>query len=299
VSLIQNALEKMRRTGSAAGPHGEVASLREAVPAADPKLAAHAAVSPVPQARQIAIDWGAVRAAGYLPDEAQTRRLADHYRQIKRPLIDKALAAESTPDARMILLTSAMPGDGKTFTAVNLALSMARERDVSVLLVDADLPRYRISEIFGLRSEPGLVDALMDESMDVESCVIRTDVNGLDVLPAGVTSEHATELLASARMAQIVARLLSRNPRRLVLVDSAPLLGSTEAQALVTIPGQIVLVVRAGVTPRHAVLDAVARLDGSKFRGLILNDATTARGSGYYYGYSSYGKSTTESSRTD
>jgi len=288
VSLIENALEKMRRTSAAAGRQAEAGDLRDSL---GPQSGANAAVGEFSelQTKRITIDWAAVRAAGYLPDEEQARRFADHYRQIKRPLIDKALAPDSAPDSRLILLSSALPGDGKTFTAVNLAISMARERDVSVLLVDADLPRSRITEVFGMRAEPGLIDALVDESVDVESCVVRTDVQGLEVLPAGAMVENATELLASARMVQVASRLLARNPRRLVLFDSAPILGSSEARALVKIPGQIALVVRAGVTPRQAVLDAVTHLDEKKLQGLILNEATTARGSGYYYGYSSYG----------
>jgi protein-tyrosine kinase len=299
VSLIENALEKMRRNRSAEGRQADPASPRELAAASSTAAADRSSESSEAQRRRLAVDWDAVRAAGYLPDPDEAHRFADHYRQIKRPLIDRALARDSAPDARLILLSSALPGDGKTFTAVNLALSMARERDVSVLLVDADLPRSRISQILGMRGEPGLVDALETDSHDVESYVVHTNVEGLDVLPAGETVESATELLASARMEQIAARLVSHNPRRLVLFDSAPLLGSSEARALVKIPGQIVLVVRAGVTPRQAILDAVAHLDASKLQGLILNESTTARGSGYYYGYSSYGSVGKESARKD
>lgn len=299
MSLIENALEKMRRGSSADGRRADSVTLRDASPASDPSRRVGVAESSVRQARHIDIDWTAVRTAGYMPEENQAHRFADHYRQIKRPLIEKALSRDSAPDARLILLTSALPGDGKTFTAINLALSMAQERDISVLLVDADLPRSRITEVFGLRSAPGLVDGLLSESEDVESYIVHTDVDGLDILPAGRSAANATELLASARMGQIAARLLARKPRRLVLFDSAPLLGSSEARALVKIPGQIALVVRANVTPRHAVLDAVTHVDEKKLHGLILNEATTGRGSGYYYGYSSYGsRGNTEDSIT-
>ncbi len=145
----------------------------------------------------------ALRNAGYLPAEGLERRFADHYRQIKRPLIERALAGE--PGMRLILVSSALPGDGKTFTSLNLALSMARERDVSVLLVDADAPRAHISEVLGIRGERGLLDALSDESLDVESLIVETDVRGLEILPAGKFVENATELFASARMDQIAA----------------------------------------------------------------------------------------------
>lgn len=298
MSLIENALEKMRRSSPAADRSRDPMGSRDGAAASDQDATARSDRSSDSDVRRITIDWAAVRAAGYLPEETASRRFADYYRQIKRPLIEKAFAAESTVDMRMILLTSALPGDGKTFTAINLALSMARERDTSLLLVDADVPRSRISEIFDLRDKPGLVDALVHESRDVESYVLHTDVRDLDILPAGAQVENATELLASARMAQIAARL-TRHPRRLVLFDSAPLLGSTEARSLVKVPGQIVLVVRACETPRQAVLDAVAHLEEGKLQGFILNEAPTARGSGYYYGYSSYGTAGRESAGGD
>lgn len=288
MSLIESALEKMRRNSGVAGQGVESPAVRPPPSSADAALDNHASESRERPARQFAVDWAAVRTAGYMPEVSQARRFADQYRQIKRPLIEKALAATSAPDARLILVTSALPGDGKSFTAINLALSMAVERDISVLLVDADLPRSRVTEILGLPSSPGLVDALANQSDDVESYILQTDADGLEVLPAGRTVENATELLASARMREIATQLLAHNPRRLVLFDSAPLLGSSEARALVKIPGQIALVVRACVTPRQAVLDAVAHLDERRLQGLILNEAMTARGSGYYYGYTSY-----------
>ncbi len=237
------------------------------------------------------LDLTALRNAGYLPEIGLERRFADHYRQIKRPLIEKALSGAK--DARVILVTSALPGDGKTFTSFNLALSMARERDISVLLVDADAPRARVSDVLGLRKARGLLDALADESLDVESLVTRTDVRGLDVLPAGRFIDNTTELFASERMGQIATRLASRNPRRLIILDSAPLLASSEARALTRLPGQVVLVARAGTTPRQAVVDAIAHLDKQKLQGVIVNQVPVRKiGSGYYE-YGSYGSEQT------
>lgn len=277
MSLIEKALGKMRNAGSPA------VVLK---PASMPSEA-----SMLPEnTRRISVDRSALRAAGYLPEELEERRHADYYRQIRRPLIEKARTAGGAAEIRLILLTSALPGDGKTFTAINLALSMARDQDLSVLLVDADLPKAHISRVFGVQNEPGLADALLDESRDVESLVLRTDVRGLDILPAGKSSDAAAELISSARAAQITARIVGRNPRRVALIDSSPLLVSSEARALVQIPGQIVLVVRAGRTPNQAVLDAIAHLDKKKLQGLILNEARVRGGSDYYYtDYSSAG----------
>lgn len=288
MSLIESALEKLRtpRTVGAAVTGAQ----RAATPATPPPPRAAALAAP-PSVhhvlKRIVIDVQHLRSAGYLPAEGLERRFADHYRQIKRPLIERALTGE--PCMRLILVSSALPGDGKTFTSLNLALSMARERDVSVLLVDADAPRARVSDVLGIRGERGLLDALRDESLDVESLIIETDVRGLEILPAGKFVENATELFASARMDQIAARISARNAKRLIVFDSAPLLASSEARALLRVPGQVVLVVHMDVTPQRAVLDAVSHVDKNKLQGLILNHTPFKARAGYY-GYGGYGQ---------
>jgi exopolysaccharide/PEP-CTERM locus tyrosine autokinase len=289
VSLIETALEKLRRSESEGVPSPSAKRAAGTVqgPVQAPVVIAAAPVLQVPT-KHLTLNSDALREAGYLPEEPLQRRFADHYRQIKRPLVEKAMTGGS--EMGLILVTSALPGDGKTFTSLNLALSMARERDVSVLLVDADTPRANISRVLGIRKEPGLLDALSDESLDVESLVMRTDIRGLDVLPAGHPVENATELLASARMKEIAVRIGASHPKRLVVLDSAPLLVSSEARVLTRIPGQIVLVVRSGSTPQRAVQEAVALLDKQKLRGLIVNRAQVRQG-GAYYGYSEYDNS--------
>jgi protein-tyrosine kinase len=286
LSLIENSLEKLRRAASGSKPAGAaairepVAVLREANSAPEPRYV-H---------RRTPVDMTRLRDEGYMPEAEQARRFADWCHRVKRMIIDRALATGSADEARLILLTSALPGDGKTFITLNLALSMARERDISVLLVDGDLPRAQISRLLGIRHEAGLLDALRDDKLDVESLVHDTDIPGLELLSAGVPYEGATELISSVRMRDITGRLSGRNPRRLILLDSPPLLVSTEARALVAIPGQIVLVARAGHTPQRAVVDAVAQIDKKKLLGLVLNDAFVMNGHGYYdYNYSSHG----------
>ena len=289
MSLIESALEKLRRVGDAQPGSGPRAASPTAPVTKAAAIVVAAPPAPAGPAKRITIDLKTLRNAGYLPEEGLERRFADHYRQIKRPLIERALAG--SPEMRLILVSSALPGDGKTFTAINLALSMARERDVSVLLVDADAPRAHVSEVFRIRGERGLLDALTEESLDVESLIVHTNVRGLDILSAGTRAENATELLASARMSQIAARLSAGNARRLVVIDSAPVLVSSEARALLRLPGQVVLVVRAGATPQHAIQEALSHVDKSKLQGLILNHAPFKSGGGYYYyGYSSYGE---------
>jgi protein-tyrosine kinase len=287
VSLIESALDKLRKADPVDVPArvaGPKPSRSGSLGRVDASAQEHPQ-APLTPSKHLTIDPLALRAAGYLPEEPLQRRFADHYRQIKRPLVEKALGG--TRDMGLILVTSALPGDGKTFTSINLALSMARERDVSVLLIDADTARANISNVLGIRAEPGLTDALTDESIDIESLIMRADVRGLDVLPAGRSVENATELLASARMQQVFERIGTRHPRRLVVIDSAPLLVSSEARVLTRIPGQIVLVVRSGATPQRAVQEAAAQIDKLKLRGLIVNNAHFRQADGYY-GYSEY-----------
>jgi exopolysaccharide/PEP-CTERM locus tyrosine autokinase len=287
VSLIESALQKLRR---GVEPNAEPLTVPTVVAAAPAPAAVKLPPAELPAreepTRRVTTSMTALRAAGYLPEEGMERRFADHFRQIKRPLIEKALTGGV--ENRLILVTSALPGDGKTFTSLNLALSMARERDIYVLLVDADGPRAQISDVLGVRQEPGLLDALADESLDVESLIQGTDVRGLELLPAGRFIENATELLASARMSQIATRLAARSSRRLIVLDSGPLLVSSEARALTRLPCQVVLVVRAGATPRRALQDAVAQVDRHKLQGLVVNQARPAPGASYHYGYYAY-----------
>ena len=285
MSLIENSLEKLRRATASAKEPGAAA------------IPLPTTLRPEPVAtlelryvhKRIAVDFDRLRAADYLPEPGQEPRFAEYCHRIKRPLIDRALGAGTAQDSRLILLSSALPGDGKTFITLSLALSMARERDISVLLVDGDLPKAQITSLLSLREESGLLDALKDDRLDAESLVFDTDVPNLEILPAGRPSEGAAELVASTRMRDIATRLITRYPRRLVVFDSPPLLVSSEGRALMPIPGQIVLVARAGHTPRRAIADAIAQVDKTKLRGLVLNDAYVGP-EHEYYGYGGYGE---------
>src|ERR1700733_11529354 len=127
-------------------------------------------------ANRLNIDLQELRARGYLPEIEQERSFSEHYRRIKRPLIEKAVPGTAVGESRVIMVASAVPGDGKTFTSINLALSMALERDMSVLLVDSDVAKQHITGIFGLSRQPGLLDALQDDSVDPESLVVPTNI---------------------------------------------------------------------------------------------------------------------------
>lgn len=290
MSLVEQAIARMRNQARAAAAKDAAAAPSPAVAppnAATPPIVTRIA-DPARVVKRITVDRMALRASGYLAEESKDREFADHFRRIKRPLIDKAMAKDATGPSRVIMVTSALPGDGKTFSSINLALSMSLERDVSVLLVDCDVAKRHVGDITGLENDAGLLDALVDESSDIESLVVATNMPGFSILPAGRRTEGTAELLSSNRMRQVMIELCLHDPHRILLLDSPPLLITNEGRALLKIAGQVVLVMRAGHTPSHAVQDAVALIGADQAGGIILNHVGLGAGEGYY-GYGSYG----------
>jgi protein-tyrosine kinase len=285
MSLVEQAIARLRNQQAGAQKPVLGGSVAKSVPL--PTL--NESEDSTKVANRLLIDANALRASGYLPEANKDRQFADQYRRIKRPLIEKALSGDDAGgEPRIIMVASAVPGDGKTFTSINLAFSMALERDISILLIDSDVSKHHITDIFGLRQRKGLLDALTDESLDPEALVVPTSSRGFSILPAGTRVEGTAELMSSNRMRQIVATLCARNPRRILLLDSPPLLITNEGRALAKIAGQVVLVVRAGVTPRHAVQAAIGMFDEKQAGGLILNEVKVGFTEGYY-GYGAYG----------
>jgi len=286
MSIVEDTLHKLQQSG-ATRPVTITTTLppsRRAEPLPARRLAEEPARS---SGRVVPFDLDSLRAASLLPPLRQEHELTEQFRQIKRPLIASATGRNGTriANGNLIMLASAEPGEGKTFASINLAVSMAFERDVRVLLVDADVGKPQITRLLGLESVPGLLDALQHPNLDIESLISDTDFAGLSVLPAGKALEHTTELFASERMREIVRTLGERDPNRIVLFDSPPLLHTTQSQALAQALGQIVLIVRSGVTLQQAVLDAIERLGQGKHISVVLNQSRLSSREGYqYYG---------------
>ncbi len=215
--------------------------------------------------------------------------MADEFRRIKRPLLENVFREKSSPTDHMnvILVTSALPGAGKTFCSVNLAASISLERELNVLLIDADIAKPHISTAFGLGGRPGLIELLENEDSNVENFLVRTDLNDIQVLPAGKRHTQSTELLASERMEQLISELATRYADRIIVMDSPPLLMTSEAQVLAKQVGQIALVIESDRTTHQEVQDALEILDGDKAINVILNKSVYQQ-SGRYYG-GSYG----------
>lgn len=230
-----------------------------------------------------------LRDNGFIIPDTPIGTLAEEFRLVKRQLLLRAgaQAGDRLAKDRMILVCSAQPNEGKTFCAVNLALSLASERDSEVLLVDADVAKPQVLSTLGLANSGGLIDAIADPSLDVERLIIRTDIPKLSVLPAGKATNDDTELLSSARAAAIIAGLATANERRIVIIDSAPALAASPAAVLAHRVGRILMVVRADRTKESDLQEAIALLDGCNDISLLLNGASffgTNRTYGSYYG---------------
>ena len=234
------------------------------------------------------VDQMALERAGLLPagNEANDR-LADELRRVKRPLMDNAIGngTKVLAHAGRIVVTSAVPGEGKTFTALNLALSLARELDFEVLLVDGDIPKSHITRVLGLSGRPGLMDVLVDERRHPAEVIVRTDVPNLLVVPVGERHPLTAELFGSLRMEYVLEELGGRNLHRLVVFDSSPLLATSESQVLASHMGQVVVVIAAGHTGQHAVNSALQSFNDSQYVGLILNMSCLPASENHYDNY--------------
>ena len=184
-----------------------------------------------------------------------------------------------------MLVTSSLPGEGKTFTAINLAISMAMEYDNTVLLVDGDVAHPSLPEVLGTPQSPGLLDLLTRDDLEIADALLQTNIDKLTVLPAGSRHRRATELLASEKMAILLREMATRYPDRIIIFDSPPLLATTEARVISTHMGQIVFVVAADATSQHTVRQALATIENCEVVLMMLNKAAKTD-VGSYYRYS-------------
>lgn len=260
----------------------------------------HGTLAASEEPRQVLrIDQAVLRSSGYLPTRDRERLLSNQFRHIKRTLIGNALGrgAQAVPRGHLIMVTSALPGEGKTFCTINLALSLAREKGVEVVVIDVDPVKQSFSSVFGIERERGLLDLLLDSSEVADDLILRTDIEGLHILPSGRNDEDmATELLASPRMQAVVADICAGRPDRIVLFDSAPLLLTNEARVLSGVVGQLVLIIKSDATPQDAVAEAISYVHEDTVIGLVLNQsAVGSPGKTYGYGaysYAEYGSAT-------
>ena len=288
MSSIERYVDKLDKAESAVDKASSPASAERVSGAGDGCSAADRKTQ-----QEVNIDFSQLQGAGMLTLDDAKSQLAEEYRAIKRPLLKNAFGQgiHEIPRGNLIMVTSALPGEGKSFTAINLAISMAMEMDRTVLLVEADLAKPSICRYFGIPSPSlGLVDYLARPELKLSEVLLKTNAPKLTLLTAGGRNPASAELLNSQKMREFMDELSSRYTDRVVIFDSPPLLLSAEAIILSTFMGQILLVIEAGKTPQSIVKEALALLDQNQMIGVVLNKNKTAAKYSYgYYGGYGYG----------
>jgi protein-tyrosine kinase len=281
MSLIERALEKYRRSG-------DKPTTRSSVAPAVPVPEVPAAQRDLPCAPEILeLDSFDLRRKGYMAAEEAMSEMMHQFRRLKRPLVINALQRDpgTAISSRIIAVGSAIAGEGKSFTSLNLAMSLAIERDFNVLLIDGDIARGALSTAVGLKDAPGLLDLLTDGDKTLENCVRRTSLEGLYVLPSGRWRDDAPELLGSTRLKRLLADITGRFPGCLVVCDTAPILLTNEGSVFMSLAGQVVFIVSSGSTPRQSVIDSLALIPADRAISMVLNKFAGQVDSGYqYYG---------------
>jgi Mrp family chromosome partitioning ATPase len=242
-----------------------------------------------PEGELAEISRDVLAANGFIVPGAPMNALAEEFRLLKHRLLAGIESAkkQSEEKRRTVLVCSSQPKEGKTFSAINLALSLAGEKEFEVLLVEADFLKPDALALLGIPGGEGFVDILLDPEVDPESYVIRTDVSGLSVLPAGAKTNNVPELLASDRCREVLAKLVAGNQRRIVIFDSPPVLMASHATVLSDLVGRALVVVRADTTTEADLREAIGLLQGCE-TSLLLNGAglaVTGRKFGSYDGY--------------
>ena len=233
--------------------------------------------------RILKIDQEKLRQQSIITPASDRTVMGESFRRVKRQILSNVANPGSGAPTNLVMVTSSLAGEGKTFCSTNLAISIAMEMDRTVLLVDADVARPSIPRTLGIEVGKGLMDVLLDSSIDLADVICRTDIDKLSILPAGTGHRRSTELLASERMRTLLEEMATRYHDRVIIFDSPPLLAASEAGVLASHMGQIVMVVEAGKTTEHDLKDALRRIESCDIVGVVLNKGSVPN-SGYYYG---------------
>jgi len=278
-SSVEKAMERQGKEASADGAAGFQANGN------------HTSMDENAARKPYHVDLSGLANQGFLIFGRGAHHLAEEYRMVKRPLLMNAFGKGAAPIeyGNLIMIVSALAGEGKTFTTLNLAMSIAMERDTTVLIVDSDVGKSTLTKLVGLDGRLGLTDILQKSDVRMSDVIIDTDVEKLKIMPSGQHCVNPTELLSSERMRGLARELSERYTDRVILFDSPPLLNTSQACVLSQPMGQILLVVEAGKTTQNAVKEALSLLPTNKVIGLLLNKYSSSLFSSdysdYEYGY--------------
>ena len=240
------------------------------------------------ESRRLKIDLARLVENGHVSIDGTRKQINEEYREIKRKLLANAFGAlsKTLKNPNIIMVTSSRPSEGKTFTATNLALSIASEQDKTVLLVDADVLKPNVLRTLGLPSKNGLMEYLIGEVEDISDVLYSTNIDKLKIIPAGRSHHLSTELLASEKMLETVDEFANRYPDRVVIFDTPPLIGINESAILANFAGQAVVVVEEGKAKINDIKLSVERLNPDMAIGFVVNKSVNSDSDGSgYYGY--------------
>ena len=293
MSLIEKAaarLDQLPREAAASALRTDISTPQVAPPPVADTYSAVEKAAPKFESRKLELDFELLKSRFFITPDTLGSPLGEEFRVIKRPILANVMnSAAQIRNANLIMVTSALPGEGKSFTAINLAISIAMELDRTVLLVDADVAKPSLPICLGIPEQDGLLDVLRGKYPNVGDAMLRTNIDKLTILTAGTRDHQATELLASQAMSKLLNEIAQRYSDRIVIFDAPPLLVTTEARALATGMGQIVFVVQAEVTPKAAVQDALATIEECEVKLMVLNQARNIDHTAYGYGNYGYG----------
>lgn len=272
-------------------PSEERAATPAAEPAPPPQAEPEQTPTPTakPGGKYVDIDLQNLADQGFVLPESGPQRLAEEYRHIKRRILGNLVPGvmNTRRPANLVMITSSVPGEGKTFTSVNISLSIAAELDKTVLVVDADIIKSDLTRAFGMKHCMGLFDYLENPDMGVEHVIYRSSIPSLSIIPAGHSGKAISEKLASGAMGRLSDELASRYPDRIIIFDCPPILATSGATALAPHVSQVVMVVEARDTAQATVKDALNIIGRERVTGVILNKSKTptSQSTYYYYGY--------------
>lgn len=318
--LRQKEAERLKKEAEAAAPAIEESSVEsqqiepelsvESVAEAETKPSVSAdKIEPVPQAdknkqvgveednnehypeQRFEIDIADVEKRGFVSLHSTRSQINEEYREIKRKLLSNAFGAlsKTLTNANIIMVTSARPSEGKTFTAVNLALSIAAEQDKRVLLVDADVLKPNTLRTLGLSERSGLMEYLLGDVNEIGQVMFRSNIEKLRIIPAGRSHHLSSELLASKAMNDLITEFSTRYSDRVVIIDTPPLIGINESAILANFAGQAVVVVEEGRSKLADIQKSVERLNPDMAIGFVVNKSLNTNEQTGYYGYHYYG----------
>src|SRR5215472_14838040 len=241
---------------------------------------------------ELVLDRGRLASYGITMPSSARSRTVEEFRLVKRNLMTQSSQGDSSADqrsSRLIMVTSAQPGEGKTFISLNLALAFASERDVKALLVDIDTQHSSIQTILGIPAEQGIVDVLSG-NCELSEALIQTSIPNLLVLPAGQGGPHVPELFSSNQMVLLMSEMTHRFGDRYIIIDTPPCMASSDAAALAPLVGQIVFIVEAHHTQQVEIESSLSMLSACPRISLLLNKSDTMSGEhfgsyNYYYYY--------------